>query len=53
MSLILLGTELSLMLANGQVRANLTVQIQNQIRVSDTLYASCAVFAVCTFWEAD
>lgn len=51
--LILLGTESSLMLIVGQTSVNLTVNIQNQIKISDTLYASCALFAVCTLCEAD
>lgn len=53
MSLILLGTESSLMLEVGQTSVNLTVQIQNQIKIPDILYASCALFAVCTLCEAD
>lgn len=41
------------MLEVGQTSVNLTVQIQNQIKIPDILYASCALFAVCTLCEAD
>lgn len=41
------------MLVVGQTSVNLTVQIQNQIKIPDILYASCALFAVCTLCEAD
>lgn len=40
------------MLAVGQTSVSLTVQIQNQIQISDILYASCALFAVYTLCEA-
>lgn len=50
--LILLGTGSSLMLAVGQKSVSLTVQIQNQIQISDILYASCALFAMYTLCEA-
>ena len=41
------------MLVLGQTSVNLIIQTQNQIKISDILYASCALFAVCTLCEAD